>query len=120
METIGAGACGSVKRVDSVVVDGRLKACVKVRARVCACMPACTFVGGHDIVDMRMHACAWYGYVQVHFESRCIGSFFVQELFMFRDSSMYALTDGTPVAVAALARAKQEMKNEVCVCVISS
>ncbi len=34
MENIGAGACGSVKRV---LVDGRLEACVKVRARVCAC-----------------------------------------------------------------------------------
>ncbi len=38
METISAGACGSVKRV---LVDGRLEACAKVRT--CLCMSACAY-----------------------------------------------------------------------------
>ena len=50
METIGAGACGSVKRV---LVDGRLEACAKVRV----CMSAFAYVGAHDFVDMGVRMC---------------------------------------------------------------
>ena len=49
METIGAGACGSVKRV---LVDGRLEACAKVRT--CLCMSACAYLGAHDAVGVRI------------------------------------------------------------------